>query len=273
MSFSPSFSIYSSLSFSVLSRVYDDFFAATKSFWFECSGRNLVVRAFDSVNCNATQEGTNATVLVSPRDTNRCEFQTIGDYSLFINACGENDCFHEDTRISYKGKELSMDDLRQGKEPECSVPHVVSSRGLTVNADCQGQRKSLRVTDGHLIFTQRGAQPARDISEKDVVYADMAEKVACKVISVEKEATYANYFGLNCHNSALLASGIKSSTFEKLHSVPSFWMSGMYITFYVVHSITCLFFFSLVMGKVLGIKRASAVGDYVSALVDSMQLL
>lgn len=88
---------------------------------------------------------------------------------------------------------------------------------------------------------------------QDTVYADIAETTKCQVVSVTKETKQHDYFGLNCLNSQVLASGLKSSTFEKLHSVPAFWMQ--------------------VMGRVLGIKRASAMGDYIADLVHKMNLI
>ncbi len=42
-------------------------------------------------------------------------------------------------------------------------------------------------------------------------------------------------------------------TFEKLHSVPAFWMS--------------------VVGRILGVNRASEWGDYVAELVLKMNLI
>ena len=75
----------------------------------------------------------------------------------------------------------------------------------------------------------------------------------CNVLSVTLDHEKQEFFGLNCLNSEVLAAGIKCSTFEKLHSIPSFWMS--------------------IMGKVLGIKRASAVGDYIEQIVSKMNLI
>ena len=73
------------------------------------------------------------------------------------------------------------------------------------------------------------------------------------MISVTKEASPQRYFGLNCLKSQVLASGIKCSTFEKLHTLPAMWMQ--------------------VMGRILGIKRASALGDRVAELVQRMNLI
>lgn len=152
-------------------------------------------------------------------------------------------CFHEETEIEYNGKKFSLQQLQDHLIPECFVPHVVSAVGLIVSADCEGYIRTLRVTSGHLVFTERGLKPAKDLKIQDVVFADINENTRCKVSNVEKEEGPQRYFGLNCIQSAVLASGIKASTFEKLHEVPSFWMA--------------------VMGRVLGIKRASLLGEYL----------
>jgi hypothetical protein len=154
--------------------------------------------------------------------------------------------------ITYASKEHTFDQIRV--HPECSIPHVVNTYGVIVNAKCATSEKTLRLTDGHLVYTQRGLQAAGDLKPgQDTVYADIAETTQCQVVSVTKETKQHDYFGLNCLNSQVLASGLKSSTFEKLHSVPAFWMQ--------------------VMGRVLGIKRASQLGDYIAELVQKMNLI
>jgi hypothetical protein len=104
------------------------------------------------------------------------------------------------------------------------------------------------------VYTERGLQPAGELrAGHDGVFADLAETAKCQVLSVTKETEGQEYFGLNCINSQVLADGLKASTFEKLHSVPAFWMQ--------------------VMGRVLGIKRASQLGDYIAELVQKMNLI
>jgi len=153
--------------------------------------------------------------------------------------------------ISYKGDQLSLSELE--KHSECAIPHVVSAIGSIVTANCGGQPKVLRLTSGHLLYTQRGLQPAGDLTKDDVLFSDLAEQHQCQIVTVEKEKTVQKYFGLNCYESQVLASGLKSSTFEKLHSVPSFWMA--------------------IMGRVLGIKQASAIGDHIADLVAKLNLI
>lgn len=166
---------------------------------------------------------------------------------------GQPPCFHENTTITYGDKELSLSQLQKGEEPQCEIPHVVVAQGVVIRAKCSRDVKVLKLTAGHLVYTQRGLQKAEDITVKDKVFSDIEEHEGCEVLSNEKSRERSQYFGLNCHKSHVLASGIKTSTFEKLHSVPSFWMS--------------------VVGKVLGIKRASSVGDYIATLVSKLQLL
>ena len=161
-------------------------------------------------------------------------------------------CFHKDTIITYAGKQHTFEEIRT--HPECSIPHVVLAHGVIVTAKCRKDEKILRLTDGHLIYNQRGLQAAGDLKpDKDIVYADLAETIKCQVMSVEKETHQHDYFGLNCLTSQVLASGLKSSTFEKVHAVPAFWMQ--------------------VMGRILGIKRASQLGDYIAELVQKMNLV
>jgi hypothetical protein len=86
-----------------------------------------------------------------------------------------------------------------------------------------------------------------------MLFSDMAEQHQCQIVTVGKEKTVQKYFGLNCYESQVLASGLKSSTFEKLHSIPSFWMA--------------------IMGRILGIKRASEYGDYIEQLASKKNLV
>jgi hypothetical protein len=136
---------------------------------------------------------------------------------------------------------------------ECAIPHIVSAVGSIVTANCGGETKILKLTSGHLLYTQRGLQPAGDLTKDDVLFADMAEQRQCHVVTVEKEKMVQQYFGLNCYESQVLASGLKSSTFEKIHSVPSFWMA--------------------IMGRILGIKQASVIGDHIAELVAKLNLI
>lgn len=131
-----------------------------------------------------------------------------------------------------------------------SISHA---QGYAITAQCGAETKTLRLTAGHLVYTQRGLQAAKDVTIADVVFSDLKEEHSCRVLSITRETSTQKYFGLNCFNSQVLASGIKASTFEKLHSVPSFWMA--------------------IMGRILGIKRASEYGDYIEQLAAKMNLV
>lgn len=167
------------------------------------------------------------------------------------SAPSSNPCFHEDTVITYGGAQLALKDLQSHQD--CRIPHIVQAQGVIVTAQCGDSQKRLRLTDGHLVYTQRGLQPAASVTTKDTVYADIGETAECRVVSVTKEQKTHKYFGLNCYTSQVLADGLKTSTFEKLHSVPSFWMA--------------------VVGRVLGIKHASAIGDHIAELVAKLNLV
>jgi len=180
--------------------------------------------------------------------------QCIADTSLGGSAkltFGGAGCFHEDTRITYEGKEYGLEELRS--HSSCHIPHQVSSHGSIITANCDGISRTLRLTDGHLVYTQRGLVAADELESTDVLYSDMSENNVCSVVTITKEKSVQRYFGLNCHSSQVLAHGLKTSTFEKLHSVPSFWMA--------------------VMGKVLGIKTASQIGLQIQQWIETLNLV
>jgi hypothetical protein len=58
-------------------------------------------------------------------------------------------------------------------------------------------------------------------------FHDVAQSRPCQVVRVEKEKEVQEYFGLNCLNSVVLADGVKTSTFGKLHTLPAVWFSWM----------------------------------------------
>ena len=149
-------------------------------------------------------------------------------------------CFHVETKINYKGVEYTYEDLLSGKEPECTVPHTPTSKGVVISTSCD---KSVRVTDTHLMATTRGFQLAYSLKPGDVLFGDYDDS-RCTVRSVVKESEYQQYFGLNCVHSEVLASGIRASTFGDFHTLPSWYMT------YV--------------GGLIGSDTASHVGEYVA---------
>jgi len=171
-------------------------------------------------------------------------------YSTWVRTDDEGDdeeggtdgwCFHVDSMIDYKGVEYSYEELKAGKEPECSVPHSPSSKGVIISTSCG---KTVRVTDTHLMATKKGFQLAYSLKAGDVLFGDYHQE-QCTVISVEKEKSTQQYFGLNCVHSEVLASGLRASTFGDFHTLPSWFMS------YV--------------GGMFGADTASALGEVVSS--------
>lgn len=167
-------------------------------------------------------------------------------------ATGSGKCFHKDTIITYGGMSYTFAEIQA--HPSCSIPHIVQAQGVVVTARCANLTRILRVTEEHLVYTQRGLEAAGYlIPGTDTLYADLAESFTCMVVNLTQETHEHEYFGLNCISSQVLASGLKSSTFEKLHSVPALWMQ--------------------VAGYILGIEQASKVGDYIAELAKNMNLI
>ena len=149
-------------------------------------------------------------------------------------------CFHVDSKIDYKGVEYTYEELKAGKEPECTVPHTPASKGVVITTSCD---KTVRVTDTHLMATTKGFQLAYSLKAGDVLFGDY-DKDECIVQSVEKEKTTQQYFGLNCVHSEVLTSGLRASTFGDFHTLPSWYMT------YV--------------GGLVGSETASSLGEYIA---------
>lgn len=152
-------------------------------------------------------------------------------------------CFHESTVITYHGNPVSL-----VSPAPCVVPHVLDdvSDGIIIEIISPNGRyhSPLRVTGAHLLFTQRGLVRADELKE-DVLFADIEGTVKLEIASVTREAKPQRYFGLNCPDgSAVLANGIKASTFDTYHRVPAAWMRSMSALF--------------------GIERASRWGDILA---------
>jgi hypothetical protein len=150
-------------------------------------------------------------------------------------------CFHVNSKINYKGMEYTYEELKAGKEPECTIPHSPSSRGVMISTSCD---KTVRLTDTHLMATTKGFQLAYSLKPGDILFGDYNDNQLCTVKSVEKEKTTQLYFGLNCVHSEVLASGLRASTFGDFHTLPSWYMT------YV--------------GGLLGTETASSLGEYVA---------
>jgi len=143
------------------------------------------------------------------------------EFSWSNDGSDDDVCFHVDSKIDYKGVEYTYEELKAGKEPECTVPHSPSSKGVAISTTCD---KTVRVTDTHLMATTKGFQLAYSLKAGDVLFGDYSKDM-CVVKSVEKEKTTQQYFGLNCVHSEVLASGLRASTFGDFHTLPSWYMT------------------------------------------------
>jgi len=195
---------------------------------------------FLSPTCGGEENGWGVFSWSSCTDDSDC--LTFTDNYSTKGICDDPDdvCFHIDTKIDYKGIEYTYEELKAGKESECTVPHTPSSKGVVITTSCD---KTVRVTDTHLMATTKGFQLAYSLKAGDVMYGDYG-KETCIVKSVEKEKTTQQYFGLNCVHSEVLASGLRASTFGDFHTLPSWYMT------YV--------------GGLVGSEAASSLGEYVA---------
>lgn len=184
---------------------------------------------------------------VSPPPSTTLTSSGSGGTTAPAQGGGATPCFHKTTVITYKGADFSLSQLLADHAHECVVPHVVVTHGIAITAYCEQEEHVLRVTPGHLVYTQRGLVAAADVTHSDTLYSNMEKTRACHVLKVDRDTATAEYFGLNCYTSDVLASGIKTSTFEKLHTLPSLWFS--------------------IAGRILGIQRASSIGDRLAHLV------
>src|SRR5690242_3794265 len=104
---------------------------------------------------------------------------------------------------------------------ECAIPHVMTSSGVVVSTTCSSS--PLRLTHEHLVFTEHGLRTAGSLTQGTVLFSDLAQKVPCKVTSIQQEHAQ-KYFGLNCLESVVLAEDVLCSTFGVYHHVPAAWM-------------------------------------------------
>jgi hypothetical protein len=208
-----------------------------------CNGNTLSSNLYiGNTNCQGTPT---ATINITGGCT---QIGGVGNY--YQISCGAS-CFHRDTEIIYKDEKLTLDSLNEGKHPSCTVPHVYTSAGVKISTSCS--ETTLRLTTDHLVYTQRGLLEAKDVQVGDLLFQDLEETKSCKVISAEKENSLTeSYFGLNCEESVVLANGFKTSTFGKIHFLPSLWMR--------------------IMTPLIGVRAASAWGDYLSHLVQRYKL-
>ncbi len=133
------------------------------------------------------------------------------------------------------------------------IPHIVRSVGVYIVAVCRnGEKRTLRLTSDHLVFTSKGLKPAASVTAHDTLFADLEESASaeCIVSHVERDAQAEIFFGLNCRNSVVLADGLKTSTFGRFHTLPSIYMKWA--------------------SSIFGIERASRIGDSIAELFNKL---
>jgi hypothetical protein len=161
-----------------------------------------------------------------------------------INGGGAGECFHKDSLIQFASsdKKLSLTELKSHKA--CHIPHVVKADGLKFTTSCPNAA-ALRVTKKHLVFTQRGLVLAESVRVGDFLFQNFEESGSCQVTQIDVEHQQ-EYFGLNCAiDSIVLADGFKASVFGNYHQVPAMFMK--------------------VMSKVMGVEKASNLGDKLAS--------
>lgn len=233
----------------------------------QCTGSNFERVLYTNIGCTNAQSS-----LVYPSGC-----VTTGTSSTFGSCIGggggSNVCFHKTTQIQYINSTeiLTYNDIIENREPHCLVPHLVRSSGVAIKTTCttfhanalsnenshthQHQHlisRILRLTHNHLVFTSTGLVSAGSLNVNDIIYEDINQRHACRIVSIEEEYDQ-EYFGLNCLESVVLANGYKASTFGSLHYIPSYWMKYA--------------------SKFIGLKRASKFGDMISNTIHYFGLI
>jgi hypothetical protein len=111
----------------------------------------------------------------------------------------------------------------------------------------------VRLTEQHLVYTERGLVRADELSVNDEVFTFASDSSRrTHVLSFSREYEQ-RYFALNCLESVVLANGIKTSTFGTFHTIPSLWM--------------------FLGGHVLGVRHASSIGDFIASICNHLGLI
>jgi len=156
--------------------------------------------------------------------------------------CPSATCFHKDTVVNYHDKKVSFETLKdETAEVPCTIPHVYQTEGVKITTTCEGV---LRLTHEHLVMTENGWKAAGLLQVGDKLYSKVHSSTSdCEVTHLETEK-HQEYFALNCEDSDVEANGYWVSTFGIQHRIPAMWMKAM--------------------SKVVGIKRASQIGDFIA---------
>lgn len=199
----------------------------------------------------AGDKGGRVSFLTKPVRIPECGY-AYDDVRWVCSDIRPGECFHESTQLQYGSATFDgLLQLQRQLPSDCSIPHVVTSRGVVLRVRCGGAADAtvaLRLTAEHLVYTQRGRVAARSVvAGQDKLYGDLAEQRECQVLSVDRETAPQRYFGLACKHSDVLAQGVKVSTFANYHVVPALWMRTM--------------------GSLLGAQRAAAIGDWFASFL------
>jgi len=219
--------------------------AGSVSYELVCAGGQATYNLYQQAGCKGTPTAVNY------QDQSGCISES--GVSVSITGCGgssSSKCFHEDTVITYNNEQLTLPALLAGTVPACVVPHVKRSDGVAIHTACSAQ--ALRLTPEHLVYSARGLLLASELRVGDSLFADVNEQAVCNVTSIDAEARQ-RYFGLNCEDSVVLANGIKTSAFGVYHTVPTAWMK--------------------IASSLVGVKRASAIGDQIAAFLYDWSLV
>jgi hypothetical protein len=206
---------------------------------------------------NALCEGL--PTLVTTEESRDC---VVNGHDSVRYGCNVAACFHESTRIAVAGwpEELEMRDVIAGRSVprDCVVPHSFVASGVRLETSCK-DLPALRVTSDHLVYVRRQGQrhvvllEAGKVATGDALISTEDEGGAgCAVTEVINEHGQL-YAGLNCLESTVSANGFLVSTFGTHHLIPAMWMR--------------------VMGTLVGVSRASAVGDVIASRLQQWGLI
>ena len=149
---------------------------------------------------------------------------------------------------------MKLLELEKYNSGECAIPHIVTNNGVRIETT---DGHVVRLTEDHLVFTSTGLVQASNLRPGQVLFTALAgddnnDKHTSRVQRITTEHNQ-RYFGLNCLDSVVLANGIRASTFGRWHTIPSRWMS--------------------LAGRILGVYRASTVGDTVVQILAKVGVL
>jgi len=143
---------------------------------------------------------------------------------------------------------MTYDDFKAEGSP-CAIPHEMEANGIKIKTKCEGE---LRLTAEHLVMTPEGFKKAGSLAVGDFLHSQIEGPADCEIVEITAEIRQ-TYYGLNCENSHVECDGYWVSTFGITHDIPSMWMN--------------------VASKVVGVKLASKIGDFVAQNLNALGLI